>query len=175
MYPGYPNLQTTPPGSHPFISSASNVPYCHSPYGNVGYNPHSNWIPQGSPAFQSVFFKASKIDCAKWDGNTSPWYNMHTKLAVALAAVNKFYLLHETATIPSNAEDSKLLFKAMFNKFSGNALVPFTGQINLFLNKGIEMYCELLAIYTPVDQETLLALSSKLQSISMHRNESVLN
>lgn len=177
-YPGYPYSQTATPLNYPFGSPPPNNPYSPFPYGNYGYSPQSNWIHQGhqgSPAYQSVLFKATELDCPKWDGNTSTWHNMHTKLEVVLAAVNKSYLLTEISTNQNNAEDSKLLFKAMFNKFSGNALVPFTGQIHLFLNKGIEMYRELQAIYAPVDQETLFALSSTLQSITMHRNESVIN
>ena len=160
-----------------FVSSPPGIPFTQTPYNySPGISTNAPWIYQTSPPdYQSVLFKTHEIDCPKWDGNTTTWHNMHTKLEVALASANKSYLLTETCTTPQNAVDSKLFFKAMFNKFSGNALVPFTGQLHLFLNKGIEMYRELLAIYAPVDQETLLALSSKLQTLSMHRNESVLN
>lgn len=100
---------------------------------------------------------------------------MYQKLEVNLAQVNKSYLLTEVSTNASNAADSKLFFKAMWKGFSGNTLIPFTGLLHLFLNKGIEMYRELLAIYAPVDQETLLGLSNKLNKIKQSRNETILN
>ena len=174
--PGAPSqgLHTGVSSNHqPFVSS---FPY--NPYGgNFGnpYIPGPHWFQQAPSGYRNILFKPTEIECPKWDGNTSTWHTMHQKLEVNLAQVNKSYLLNELSTNPSNAGDSKLFFKSMWKSFSGTALVPFTGQLHLFLNKGIEMYRELLAIYAPVDQETLLSLTNKLNKIKQGRNETILN
>ena len=83
--------------------------------------------------------------------------------------------MFEPSTTPFNAADSALLYKAFWDKFSGKALSPFSGQAEAFLNKGIEMYRTLLSIYCPVNQATLLSLSSKLNEVRMNRNEDIIN
>lgn len=100
---------------------------------------------------------------------------MHDKLVAELSHMKKLYLLSEPATTPQNAPDSELLYKVFWDKFSGNALSPFAGQAYEFLNKGIEMYRVLLGIYAPVDQSTLLSLSTKLHATKMSRTEDIIN
>ena len=79
-YPHYNHFIGSNPYQQAFVSSPPTMPFHPSPahYGH-GYHPNSNWIPQNTPGFQSVLFKATEIDCPKWDGNTSTWHNMHTK------------------------------------------------------------------------------------------------
>ena len=100
---------------------------------------------------------------------------MHDKLVAELSQMKKLYLLFESMTTPQNASDSELLYKAFWDKFSGKALSPFAGQAHEFLNKGIEMYRVLLGIDAPVDQSTLLSLSTKLNDIKMSKTEDIIN
>ena len=81
----------------------------------------------------------------------------------------------EDSTNVHNAGDSKLLSEAFWSKLSGDALLPFPAQTDLYINKGIEIYRELRVIYAPVDEPTLLSLSKELNQIRMGGKESIIS
>ena len=138
-------------------------------------SPNSSWMYPAPAGFTNMLFKEKEITIPKWSGETSGWHNFHTRLEVSLADLNKSYLLAETGTTPHNASDSKLLARAFWSKLGGDALLPFSSQTDQFLNKGLEMYQELQAIYAPVDEPTLLSPSKSLTNIRMQQKESILS
>ena len=133
--------------------------------------PISPWSHPAPAGFTNMLFKEKEIILPKWNGDSSGWHNMHTRLEVS----NKLYLLNETATNSANAADSKLLARAFWTKFSDNALLPFSAQTEKYLNKGIEMHQELQGIYSPDDEPTLLSLSKNLHQIKMQPKESIIS
>ena len=176
-----------PPGNfnnffhHP--SQGANFQHFNTPYPQVPYNsypstfypqpnihmvyPTSTWVQPAHPGYTNLLYKEKEINIPKWTGDVAGWHNFHTRLEVSLADLNKSYLLTKFATNPQNASDSKLLARALLNKLSGDALLPFSSQTELFLNKGIEMNRELRSIYAPVDGPTLFSLPKSLTSIKM--------
>ena len=137
--------------------------------------PTSPWLQPAPAGYNNMLYKEKEIVIPKWNGDSSGWHNMHTRLEVSLADLQKLYLLNETATNSTNAADSKLLARAFWSKFSDNALLPFSAQTEKYLNKGIEMYQGLKGIYAPVDEPTLLSLSKVITHINMQTKESIIS